>query len=247
MQSSPASSKKQKVSEKKRPTHLMFAKRISQAVAWTRLLLAGLIRDQDGKPVVMARWFSVAHRIQSLQACIRTDASPFDMGSILSKKGAPILWMALDWSPDDLAFLNAKIGDPAWQAEWELFAILIAVDTWLPHLRGQAAFLLQADATAALYSAARLAGRTPAMNAIAVEIAIRLESAQVCLSPEHLRGALNFECDALSRLAQGAAIPERLRQVQRSSPKPRQQQFFWAAYHETIRSCPTAQACGQGA
>ena len=28
MQSSPASSKKQKVSEKKRPTHLMFAKRI---------------------------------------------------------------------------------------------------------------------------------------------------------------------------------------------------------------------------
>lgn len=144
-------------------------------------------------------------------------------------------------------FLKAEIGDPAWQAEWELFAILIAVDTWLPHLRGQAAFLLQADATAALYAAARLAGRTAAMNAIAVEIAIRLESAQVCLSPEHLRGALNFECDALSRLAQGAAVPERLLHVSRSSPKPRRQQFFWAAFHPTLRESPAAQECGQGA
>ena len=103
------------------------------------------------------------------------------------------------------------------------------MDTWPPHLRGQATLLLQADATAALFSAARLAGRTPAMKAIAVEIAIRLESADVSLSPEHLPGALNFECDALNRLAQGAAIPERLQEVQRSSSKPRQRQFFWAA------------------
>jgi len=233
--SASSSTKKHKVSMKKRPTHLMFVKRISQSIAWTRLLLSGLIRDQGGTPIVVARWLSVAHRLDALQVCIRTDASPYGMGAILFKKGLPVLWMALDWSPDDLAFLKAKIGDPAWQAEWELFAILIAVDAWLPHLRGQAAFLLQADATAALFSAARLAGRTPAMNAIAVEIAIRLESAEVTLSPEHLRGALNFECDALSRLAQGAAVPERLQDVQRSWPKPRQQQFFWAACHRTTR------------
>ena len=121
---------------KKRPTRLMFVKRISQAVAWTRLLLSGLIRDQGGTPIVVARWLSVAHRLDALQVCIRTDASPYGMGAILFKKGSPVLWMALDWSPDDLAFLKAKIGDPAVQAEWELFAILIAVDAWLPHLRG---------------------------------------------------------------------------------------------------------------
>ena len=223
-----------KVSFKKRPTHLMFVKRISQAVSWTRLLMAGLIRDQDGVPVVMARWFSVAHRLQDLQVCIRTDASPFGMGAILFKKGIPVFWLALDWSPDDLHFLKATVGDPAWQAEWELFAILIAIDTWLPHLRGQAAFLLQADATAALFAAARLAGRTTAMNAIAVEIAIRLESAQVCLSPEHFRGTLNFECDALSRLAQGAAIPASLASVPRSLPKPRARHFFWAVLNDTL-------------
>ena len=142
--------------------------------------------------------------------------------------------MALDWSPDDLAFLKAKVGDPAWQAEWELFAVLIAIDTWLPHLRGQAAFLLQADATAALFAAARMAGRTAAMNAIAVEIAIRLESAQVILSPEHFRGTLNFECDALSRLAQGAKVPERLLGVERALPKPRQRPFLWAVFDRRL-------------
>jgi len=233
--SATSAAKKPKVSMKKRPTHLMFVRRISQAVAWTRLLLSGLIRDQNGTPMVVARWISVAHRVEALQVCIRTDASPYGMGAILFRKGSPILWMALDWSPDDLAFLKAQIGDPAWQAEWELFAILIAIDAWLPHLRGQAAFLLQADATAALFTATRLAGRTPAMNAIAVEIAIRMESADVTLSPEHLRGTLNFECDALSRLAQGAAVPEILQNVPRTLPKSRRQQFFWAACHQTTQ------------
>ena len=156
------------------------------------------------------------------------------MGAVLFKKGVPVAWMALDWSPDDLAFLKAKVGDPAWQAEWELFAVLIAIDTWLPHLRGQAAFLLQADATAALFAAARMAGRTAAMNAIAVEIAIRLESAQVILSPEHFRGTLNFECDALSRLAQGAKVPERLLGVERALPKLRQRSFFWAVFDKRL-------------
>ena len=79
-----------------------------------------------------------------------------------------------------------------------------------------------------------MAGRTAAMNAIAVEIAIRLESAQVILSPEHFRGTLNFECDALSRLAQGAEVPKRLLLVPRSSPKPRQRSFFWAVFDRRL-------------
>ena len=66
------------------------------------------------------------------------------------------------------------------------------------------------------------------MNAIAAEIALRLESAMVNMATEHYRGTLNFECDALSRLATGAVIPERLMQVPRASVKPRSAGFFWA-------------------
>jgi len=224
---SSVAAKRAKVSDKKRPTHLMFAKRIGQAIACTRLLLAGLVRDRDGQPLVLERWYTVAQRLPSLQTCVRTDASPFGMGAVLFQFGWPIAWIALDWSEEDLFFLQAQKGDPAWQAEWELFAVLIAVDTWLANLKGQSTFLMQTDATAALFAAARLAGRTPAMNVLAVELAVRLESAQVGLAPEHLRGTLNVECDALSRLSQGAKVPDRLRHVPRSSPKPRSQAFFW--------------------
>lgn len=99
---------------------------------------------------------------------MRTDASPFGLGAVLFRCGVPILWLAQEWSADDLNFLQAHIGDPAWQAVWELLRSLFVADTWLPHLRGQSTFLLQADATAALHSAAWLAGRTQAMSAIAV-------------------------------------------------------------------------------
>jgi hypothetical protein len=206
----PKKRKRPKVSEKKRPIHLFFARRIHPAISTIRLLLAGLIRDIDGKQLVMARWISLAHRFPDQQFCIRTDASPFGFGAILFRHGAPLMWLAGSWEKDDLFLFKATIGNPAWQAEWELLAILIALDTWLPLLRGEAACLLQADATAALHTASKMAGKTPAMNAMAAEIAMRLESAQVSWIPEHFKGVLNFECDALSRIAQGAAVPARL-------------------------------------
>ena len=112
--------------------------------------------------------------------------------------------------------------------------------------------LLQTDATAALHDAARLAGRTPAMNAIAAELALRLESAQVHAQPEHLSGTLSFECDALSRLSQGASIPKTLANVQRSEPRRRSPFFFWAWPRDPLRTqrnaaSQAALACGRGA
>ena len=85
--------------------------------------------------------------------------------------------------------------------------LLVAVDIWLSALRGHMLCLFQLDATAALHAAMRCAGRTPIMNAIAAEIALRLESASVRVIPEHLSGTFNFQCDAFSRLAIGAHIP----------------------------------------
>ena len=91
----------------------MFAKRIGQAIACARLLLAGLVRDKDGQPLVLERWYTVAQRLPSLQTCVRTDASPFGMGAVLFQFGWPIAWIALDWSEEDLFFLQALKGDPA--------------------------------------------------------------------------------------------------------------------------------------
>ena len=136
--------------------------------------------------------------------------------------------MAGIWMAEDITFLKATAGDPAWQAEWELYAVMMAVDAWLGHLWGHPLCVIQMDATAALHAIMRAAGRTPAMNAIAAEVALRLEVAGVHLLPEHLSGTLNFDCDALSRLQKkGIDIPEKLIKVPRHIPKPRVPGYFW--------------------
>ena len=59
---------------------------------------------------------------------IRTGASPYGWGGILFEDGWPRAWAAEEWDEQDLTLLKAKKGDPAWQAEWELLAVLVAVD-----------------------------------------------------------------------------------------------------------------------
>ena len=105
--------------------------------------------------------------------------------------------------------------------------MLIAIDTWLPWLRLKNSCVLQGDATAALGCVDNLAGKTTAMNAIAAEIALRLECAQVRIHTEHYKASLNKECDALSRLSQGATISTRRHKVPRVTPKARNSSYFW--------------------
>ena len=115
----------------------------------------------------------------------------------------------------------------ATQSEWELHAAFLAIDTWLPRLRGTTLCLFQSDSTAALYAVMHASGETPAMNALTAEIAFRLKCANVFKVPEHVAGTLNFDCVALSRLSEGAQLPAILGNVRRDVPKPRQPVFFW--------------------
>ena len=86
------------------------------------------------------------------------------------------------------------------------------------------------------------------MNALAAEIALRLECADVQTAPEHLSGTLNFTCDALSRLSEGAAMPAILAGIQRDHPRPRCKAFFWAWPRSLCsdKARTTPHACGPG-
>ena len=200
-----------KWSAKKRPTQLFFLVRISQALEWIAALFAGAIQSTTGTAMPVQRWTTPEHHSAYDSLAIRTDASPVGVGAILFPCGSPAQWFAGDWTAQDAQILRAELGEAAWQAEWELLALLRAVDTWIAHLNCRSAALFQMDATAALHTAARGAGRTPVMNALAAELAIRMESANAIILPEHLSGTLNFECDALRRLSQGAGTPRRFR------------------------------------
>ena len=236
--------------KQKRPTDLFFTLRIHQAVRWTYMLLHGLVKTLEGVPFRVQKWHSLAHRKPAFSHTIRTDASPFGFGAILFEGPWPISWCASVWDDADMGILKALPGNPAWQAEWELFAILIALDLWLPRLRGSAAGVLQSDATAALFASRREAGRSPAMNALCAEIALRLELAAIHLRHEHYGAALNFEADALSRLSQGASVPERLQQIERQHVPLRSFSLFWAWPRELSGEKPSAPAeveTGRGA
>ena len=84
---------------------------------------------------------------------------PFGMGAVLFRGASPQAWMAIVWNQFDVDFLKANWGEPAWQAEWELYAILIAVDMWLPALAGRTTAVVQTDATAALFNVRQLSGK----------------------------------------------------------------------------------------
>ena len=67
---------------------------------------------------------------------------------------------------------------------------------------------------------------------------------------EHYEGVINFEADALSRLSQGAQIPERLLNITRQPLQPRVASFFWAWPREVMEKSSSAAALeetGQGA
>ena len=192
----------QKWSKKKRPGQLFFVVSIRQALAWVRLLISGPIATPERK-LSIQRWTDVSTRSATMRIALRTDASPYGFGPVLFVKGVPMVWLAGDWENKDFNLFGAESGDPAWQSEWELHAALLAIGTWLLRLRGQPLCLFQSDSTATLYAVMHASGKTPSY-ALAAEIALRLECANVFTVPEHVAGTLNFDCDALSRLSEGA-------------------------------------------
>ena len=133
-------------------------------------------------------------------------------------------------SEEDLARFKAQRGDPAYMAEWEILAILISLKIWGHRLKAsRAQLIVQVDSKAAMGAALKLASPRPLVNTIAAEIALELENLRAdALAPEHFRGILNVEADALSRLSEGKQIPTRLLKAINKKVPARDHHFFRA-------------------
>ena len=90
---------------------------------------------------------------------VRTGASSLGTAGILYLKGVPHSWWAQEIDENDLEWMAVIHGDSAWQAEWELLAIVVSGDLWRPLLATRAVALVQTDASAAL-GVSPQAGRT---------------------------------------------------------------------------------------
>ena len=159
---------------------------------------------------------------------IQTDASPWGMGGILWGPQGAVAWWAQDLQEEDFNFLGATPGDPAWQTEWELVAIILSLTAFMEHVQCKAVSLLS-DNTGALETTLQLRSSKPGMAVLAAELVLTLRDidSQVAFG-RHLRSAANYLADALSRLSVGKSIPSQLKEAPRVAP-PVRRWGQWAA------------------
>ena len=106
--------------------------------------------------------------------------------------------------------------DPAWQAEVELFAMLIR---GLCTSKASALRSFKQTTPERWSTSKALSQKTAAVNSITAEIASRLKAHDTGITLEHMPSVVKFECDSLSRSSQDAQVSCRSIAISRSSPK----------------------------
>ena len=139
---------------------------------------------------------------------MRCDASPSGVGAILFHKGRPWKYWADTITDEDLAFLKAE-RKPEWQPEFELLGIVVSLKIWASLLELQSV-TIHGGALAALYAADKFSSKSPAMNFIAGELGLLVEAKSVHITCKRVPESVNLDADALSRLAEGRALPRSL-------------------------------------
>ena len=182
-----------------------------------------------GSTCSFASWRKFARPL--IQVVIATDASPFGGGALLwiLPSGAsitlelllqrvPLGWAARTWTPEDCHAAGAVIGEASSQARWEAFALVSAIHLWSGQvLAADGDTTMVTDALGVLCGAATLRNRDRAINTLLMDLALLLAPSGRCVEGLHIWSEENTEADALSRLCQGAVVPQRLSAIPRTA------------------------------
>ena len=167
----------------------------------------------------MARVWWVAEEGQgpriTFDACLTGGGATLHMaGNSTSTLDA---WLAVGWTQLDHDTLKANREDPSFQADWEAYAMLLALWTWREQLapcRGK--LVLWGDALGVLQATIRRRARNPRINLILVEAQLVMGYLGGELAAAHWWSERNVVCDELSRLDQDGSIPAMLHGVPRT-------------------------------
>ena len=122
----------------------------------------------------------------------------------------PERYMSVTWTTDDEHLLKATRGDPASQAIWEAYAMLLAIITWIPHFPlGRCKLQLRGDALGVLQAVLARRAKCPQINRIIAETQLALGSTMYDLFASHIWSEHNDIADDLSRLNEGASVPDK--------------------------------------
>ena len=161
-------------------------------------------------------------------AMLTFDASPVGGGAWIAVAGEePTHFLATTWTQRDEQLLCATRGDPASQALWEAYALLLAIVAWSPLLRVEGrALRLHGDAQGVLQAVVTRKAKSPHLNLVILEIQLELGATMYDLTAAHFWSEENEIADALSRLPEGVAIPAALAKAERTPSTRRRKWRF---------------------
>ena len=139
------------------------------------------------------------------------DASTTGGGAWLLPQVGKCLYLFTRWTSLDEELLNVRVGDPAAQAIWEAFSLLIAINTWKHVLAQRSGTLeLRGDAEGVLKAVLQRRAKAPVVNLIVAEMQLVLGQTMFDMFAAHVWSEENVVADLLSRQAEGAPFPDQL-------------------------------------
>ena len=159
---------------------------------------------------------------------LQTDASPYGLGGILIQQKQVIAYFSSALTSDDHMLFNATPGDPSFQSEYELLAVLVGLRSSAKIIAdsGATRVVLKGDNTATLNAAMNHRASSPLMAQLTAELVLELEAQGIhTIVAQHLPGLLNVSPGKLSR-PHTEAIPSELHRVLRLDTQRRTQHFY---------------------
>ena len=203
--------------DKRVKDHLVSVKRFEAGRLW----LVALFRQ----PVLATRKSLWQTEDTIMLIC---DASPQGCGGVMLVRATS----TSEWIPfeayeykvekQDTMLLGLELLSHRSQAYLEALAIFLALKLWSALLRNISVGLgIRSDSTVALAILEKASSLTPALNLLAGEITLLLESLQVAnLTSRHVPGKINKVANYLSRpLTREATLPAELHNVKKKTPK----------------------------
>ena len=159
------------------------------------------------------------------QVVITFDASLQGGGAFVERPEADVTeYVAVQWTASEAKMLGASRAWAGDQPVWEAYMLLVAISTWLEVIVGAGVRLhFRGDAQGVLQGVIARRAKQPVLNAIIGEIQLLLGRSTHDLQATHIWAERNEMADALSRLGQGAALPQFLRESGRAVPAVRRE------------------------
>ena len=185
--------RRQQREDPRKKEHLFHIRRLEQARVWMVSYLSAAL----SRPVRKMRL-----RVDNMpQVMINTDASPEGMGGLLFINNSLVSIFSSKVTEEDCKQLDIDYLQSSSQGPLEAYAILQALNLWLPKLAGCGITLtVEADSIVALALTQRWAGKSPSLNYIGAELGIAAEEGGIEeFRSKHVPGAANTHADYLSR------------------------------------------------